>query len=489
MVLLVDRLIEPFLIIAHPDEILMKKLWRLTDYFIPEKLQDLPFKFSKARTLVLFHFFLVITGSIAALAQAVTSIENAYVSLPLLLISGSVSLIYFKLKGNLWLGGNILSAILMFMLAPSVIYTGGLLSDNLVWLILVPLSALLFSDKKSGFFWLGKLLVFTGVVYVLHQQNFISSQANSDTTYFFVSYSFLFIFTFGTVFIFEMGQTMIIQRLREQKRLLKAQKQEITEKNDALEAIEIKLRLTNSELENFAFAASHDLKEPLRMIKMYTQLTQKRLLGHTDKNIPEYMFYVTDGVSRMQTLLDDLLQYSRLGKSKQDDKEVDLNTVLSSVMTNLKVTMSEQNVSVTANSLPSVWSNPTEMSQLFQNLMANAIKFRRKDVAPEIVINAKDQGSDFLFSLKDNGIGIKEEYQEKVFNIFEKLHTRVEYDGSGIGLATCKKIIQAMDGKIWLQSKEGVGTTFFFTIPKLKPIVETGLNLEEFMESKLAPQF
>ena len=446
----------------------MKKLWRFTDYFIPSRLNELDFKFRKARILVLFHFFLLAMCTFMILILYFINIENQYISLPLIFIGTLVSLIYFKKNGNLHLGGNLLSVILMVLVSPSVLFTGGLFSDNLFWLILLPISALLFSDKKSGIFWICVLLVFTSIVYILQQQNIITSQIRSDTTYYFVSYCFLFCFIFGTIYIFEEGQNMVIQRLRDQKRLLKAQKQEISDKNDALEAIEIKLRLTNSELENFAFAASHDLKEPLRMIKMYTQLTQKRLVGHTDKNIPEYMFYVTDGVSRMQTLLDDLLQYSRLGKSKQDDREVDLNTVLSSVMTNLKVTMNEQNVSVTANNLPSVWSNPTEMSQLFQNLMANAIKFRRKDVAPEIVINAKQQGDDFLFSLKDNGIGIKEEYQEKVFNIFEKLHTRVEYEGSGIGLATCKKIIHSMNGKIWLQSKEGIGTTFFFTIPKPK---------------------
>ena len=367
-------------------------------------------------------------------------------------------------------------------LAPSVQETGGVLSDNLLWLIISPLIALLFSNKKSGFFWLCCLLFFSTYLYffendVNHPQN-INQQV--DITYYYISYSFLFLFIFGIVIIFEIGQSLIIKMLNEKKILLEQQKLQISQKNDELELAHSELKLknielevtqakliyTNGELENFASAASHDLKEPLRMIGMYTGLSKKRMLTLQDKPTVEYMGYVTDGVDRMQRLLDDLLQYSRTGKKQEDNKEIDLNAVLFVVISNLVATMKDTHATIVINELPTIKGSTTEMIQLFQNLIANSIKFRKADVIPEIKITATDEGDNYLISLDDNGIGIKKEFHDRVFAIFERLHSRSEFEGSGIGLATCKKIVAGAGGKIWLDSTEGVGTTFYFTFPK-----------------------
>ena len=268
--------------------------------------------------------------------------------------------------------------------------------------------------------------------------------------------------------------------LNEKKILLEQQKLQISQKNDELELAHSELKLknielevtqakliyTNGELENFASAASHDLKEPLRMIGMYTGLSKKRMLTLQDKPTVEYMGYVTDGVDRMQRLLDDLLQYSRTGKKQEDNKEIDLNAVLFVVISNLVATMKDTHATIVINELPTIEGSTTEMIQLFQNLIANSIKFRKADVIPEIKITATDEGDNYLISLDDNGIGIKKEFHDRVFAIFERLHSRSEFEGSGIGLATCKKIVAGAGGKIWLDSTEGVGTTFYFTFPK-----------------------
>jgi len=168
----------------------------------------------------------------------------------------------------------------------------------------------------------------------------------------------------------------------------------------------------------------------------------------------------------MQRLLDDLLNYSRLGRGKYKQKMVALDDVLFVVINNLMVTMNETQTAVCANPLPSIRTSSTEMTQLFQNLISNAIKFRKDNVIPRIKIRAKEEGKNFLFEVRDNGIGIAKENQQKVFALFERIHSTNEFEGTGIGLATCEKIVKNMGGKIWLESELGVGTTFFFTIPK-----------------------
>jgi signal transduction histidine kinase len=434
-------------------------------YILPNDLQSDPYLHRKAKVLAYINLFLTLLALFFVVATMTIMPDNKDVPTIQGVFLGVFLLLIFKKKGSLVLSGNLLAASYTLVVAPSVYVTGGLFSDNLLWLIVTPLIALLFANKSSGLFWLFGLMVFT-VVLFKGEGNTTNAIFFNSKLYYLLSYSLLFLAIFFTVLIFENGQWLIIKMLNEQKNVLKEQKQEIARKNKELEAIEEKLKETNSELENFAFAASHDLKEPLRMIGMYTQLTRKRLKGNIDPSAIEFMGYVTDGVSRMQILLDDLLLYSRLGKKEDDVKDVDLNNVLFVVIHNLMATMKDTEASIIANKLPIIRGSSTEMIQLFQNLIANSIKFRKKDVSPEIRVLLEDTADAYQLCFEDNGIGIKKEYHEKVFNIFERLHTRNDYEGSGIGLATVKKIVHNSGGRIWLSSTEGVGTSFYFTIPK-----------------------
>lgn len=222
---------------------------------------------------------------------------------------------------------------------------------------------------------------------------------------------------------------------------------------------------SNSELEQFAYIASHDLQEPLRMIGSYSQLLTRRYKGQLDAKADQYISYITEGVERMQTLIMDLLQYSRTATNKEDLKPVDLNTVMEEVLTDLKVAVEGSHAQIKAGSLPTLKASHTQLRQLFQNLIGNAIKFRGNE-APVIEVRANEEVEQWLFSIKDNGIGIDPEFSERIFMIFQRLNDRDQYPGTGIGLAVCKKIVERHGGKIWIESEAGKGSDFLFTIPK-----------------------
>jgi light-regulated signal transduction histidine kinase (bacteriophytochrome) len=203
------------------------------------------------------------------------------------------------------------------------------------------------------------------------------------------------------------------------------------------------------------------------MMTMYTQLIERNLKNMMDAKTTEYISYVVDGGKRMQQLLDNLLAYSLLGQQTQDAMEVDLNFKLEQVIQNLTVSIQETDAKIRFSNMPTVTASATEMTQLFQNIIANALKFRKPNTNPLIEIDCKDNGAEYVFTITDNGIGIKKEDQERVFQLFTRIYTH-KYEGTGIGLATCKKILSKLKGKIWVSSTEGVGTTFHFTIPKLR---------------------
>ncbi len=446
----------------------MQKLTLLYDTFIPEKLKDDPFVFRKAKVLTNVIVFLTLTGCVLQTLILLFNPDNPIVIYPDI-IAGIILLFLFKKTGNSILVSNLVALLWVLPLMYVIPETKGLYSDNVLWLFLAPLSVLLFANRKYGILWLCILLGYIYYLYLYHSnEHVISFTSGDEPKYYLISYAFLFIAIFFVVVIFETGQVMTIQLLTKQKAILEEQKQEIARKNAELCAIQEQLRETNQELENFAFAASHDLKEPLRMIGMYTQLTRKRIDKHLDGSTREFMGFVTDGVGRMQSLLDSLLDYSRLGKNQDDLRDVNLNDTVFMVIHNLTLRMRETQAEVITNPLPTIQASSFEMVQLFQNLIANSIKFRRADVKPTIEIKVSETPTgDFIFTVKDNGIGIPAQHQDRIFNIFERLHTRVDYEGSGIGLATCKKIVNSSGGKIWLESTEGVGTTFHFTLPKV----------------------
>jgi len=225
------------------------------------------------------------------------------------------------------------------------------------------------------------------------------------------------------------------------------------------------LARSNAELQQFAYVASHDLQEPLRMVTSYLQLLQRRYQGKLDADADDFIHYAVDGAARMQTLIRDLLTYSRVGTRGGAFELTSCNAAVEHALANLKVAIEESEATVTYGDLPQVNADPTQLTQLFQNLISNAIKFR-STTSVHVRIEAIHQGDMWQFSVQDNGIGLDPQYADRIFVIFQRLNNRADYPGTGIGLAVCKKIVDRHGGKIWLQSEPGKGATFYFTLPE-----------------------
>ena len=223
------------------------------------------------------------------------------------------------------------------------------------------------------------------------------------------------------------------------------------------------LQLSNSELKRFAYISSHDLKTPLRMIVSFSQLLQKRYMDKLDQEANDYMDYIVKGAYEMNELIDALLEFLRIDKIKLY-KEIDLRNVLKIVLNNLNYEIKKTQAEITSDELPVIIADKSQMISLFQNLIFNAIKFHDKE-PPRIHISSEVNKDEYIFSVKDNGIGIDPKYFNRIFIIFQRLHKKSDYEGTGIGLSICKKIIELHNGKIWVESIPGKGSIFYFSIP------------------------
>lgn len=228
------------------------------------------------------------------------------------------------------------------------------------------------------------------------------------------------------------------------------------------------LRESNEELRQFAHVASHDLQEPLRMVTSYMQLIEQRYADKLDNDAREFIEFAINGATRMKQLIDDLLFYSRVSQNHVTFRLIDIADVLAEIIKTLSLTIEQTKASITHDDLPQIMGEPILITQLLQNLISNAIKFRGNQ-PPLIHIAVQREGEQWHFSVRDNGIGISEEFTERVFTIFQRLHTEDEYPGTGIGLAICKKVVEKHNGNIWLESKPGIGTTVHFMLPVRRP--------------------
>ena len=267
-------------------------------------------------------------------------------------------------------------------------------------------------------------------------------------------------------------QNRMNQVLEEKNAILNQKSEEIQIKNKQLEH-------SNEDLAQFAYVASHDLKEPLRMINSYTSLLERRYNDKFDDTGKEFMHYITDACKRMQTLLDDLLDFSRAGSQAAPTEFVSVSNVMVYVEANLRHRLQTLNATLVVKdeTLPAVKAHRTQLLQLLQNLVSNGVKFKgERD--PKVIVGCVKEKDQYVISVKDNGIGISKENLEKVFEMFRRLHTREEYEGTGIGLATCKRIVTSWGGDIWVESVEGEGSTFSFSVPLSMAQFETAAELE-----------
>jgi two-component system, chemotaxis family, sensor kinase Cph1 len=224
------------------------------------------------------------------------------------------------------------------------------------------------------------------------------------------------------------------------------------------------LKRSNEELERFAYIASHDLQEPLRMIALYLQLLEQRYQDLLDQDAREFIGFAVDGAARMKTMIGDILAYSRVKTDERNFVSFSSEDTLKTALENMQVKIAESQANVRYENLPHITGNENQFVQLFQNLVSNAIKFRSEQ-PPEIHVSASRHNHEWLFAVRDNGIGIEEQYLERIFVMFKRLHTKEKYPGTGIGLAVCRKVIEHHRGRIWAESKLGEGTTFYFTVP------------------------
>jgi len=252
---------------------------------------------------------------------------------------------------------------------------------------------------------------------------------------------------------------LAIEDITERKRVEKELKQ-AEELKQAIEALEV----SNRDLEQFAYVASHDLQEPLRMVASFTQLLAKRYQGKLDKDADEFIAYIVAGAERMQALINDLLTYSRVDTRGESFGPIDSEAAFDQAIANLRVAIEEGEAVITHDPLPPLIADNSQIVQLFQNLLGNAIKFHGKE-PPRVHVSARQENNEWVFSFRDNGIGIAPEYFDRVFVIFQRLHGREEYPGTGTGLAICKRIVERHGGRIWVESELNKGSTFYFAIP------------------------
>ncbi len=239
----------------------------------------------------------------------------------------------------------------------------------------------------------------------------------------------------------------------------------VKERTSELEQRTLELQKSNADLSQFAYVASHDLQEPLRMVASYVGLLARRYRNKLDETADSYIQFAVDGASRMQVLINDLLVYSRAGTQAMQKESIESEIIVRQALANLSLAISESSALVQVNDLPTVEADAVKLTQVMQNLVANSLKFRKPEVPLQISVAATKVGPEWMFSVKDNGIGFDTRYTDKIFQIFQRLHEVGRYSGTGIGLAICKRIIEHHGGRVWADSEPGVGSTFFFTLP------------------------
>jgi signal transduction histidine kinase len=452
---------------------------KFDDIFIHPKHHDTGLLRGKARVITFIHL-MILAFALVVFVLDFTFLAQKGLHWIIGLMSSVLFIFSFKKWGNFNLSANLIALGCALTNAGGLFKSGYLNSDDFHWLMISPMFAALFGNGRSTILW---LLVFIGTSFILYNQQLSFPQVNTmlyPPLHYLVSYNLLTVAFTSAIYLYKRGEDRIFNIQQKQNELLTLQKHELHQKTNELKKMQELLTRSNNELASFAFSAGHDLKEPLRMISAYTSLLKRKLKPHLTEDTEEFMGYVTRGSVQMSNLLDDLLEFSKIGRGKDKFAMIDLDDVLYYVKNNLKLVIEESGAIITQpQELPKVYARYSEMVQLFQNLISNALKFRKKDTETLIEINVLAEENIYQISVKDNGIGIAKEFHSKVFVPFERFHARNAYEGSGLGMAICHKIIENSSGEIWLESEENIGTTFFFTLPtqfteEVLEVVESG---------------
>ncbi len=451
----------------------MNKFLKILDWFIPKELRSESLETETKSRIFISILLICIWGVLCSkLTEILFNIPNPFpVGFVLVLFLIQIP-IFTKFK-NLFLSANILLFCLAISLGYTTYISGGMYSENLLFLALVPIIAFLLMGSSTGFAWLFLLIVFHAWLYKLElEYKSFFQEAIFEADYYYISLLFYFIILGLIIWCIAKIQTNTLNELTKQKSLLNEQKIKLESYANQLEASQKKILRSNSALEEFAYAASHDLKQPLRNITSFSKLLERNLKKRDvlDEASLEFLNFIQDGGKNMDSLITDLMNYSKISSSSGEKRiPVNLNDILEKVKFNLQVTIQENNVSIVVEELPkTIMGIDVKLLQLFQNLISNAIKFKRPNVKPWIVVKSQEFENHWRFSVTDNGIGVGNEYQKQIFNLFYKLHNKETFEGSGIGLSTCKAIVDQHDGKIWVESEKDYGSTFFFTISKTK---------------------
>lgn len=427
---------------------------------------------TKAKVLLYILLFTLICN-ICLLINAKIGLLNSSFPFWTLIVGTIGLLVIFRFTDSLTITTNLFLAIFATLLAITSLKSGGVYSLDNFLLYIIPLSAYVLSEVRSAAFWLIVVNIWSFYLFTLagspeQIQLFREQTIDFPPAYYFTFCLVSTIASFMFLSIFYYENQNLIEKLEANQEALELKNNAYAQQTKQLEKVQERLKFSNRELEQYAYVTSHDLKQPIRTINGFANLLKRDLVKKEvlDDENTEYLNLIIKSSNNMQQLVTDLLAYAKLSAEEEVlFQELPLDDVLDNVLTNLQNQINSNKVTIERTQLPTLKVLPVKIHQVFQNIISNAIKFKKKQVPLTLKIRSQLKGAYWEFSIEDNGIGIEQKHQENIFALFRKLHSETEYSGSGIGLSTCQRIIQMHKGDIWVESEKGIGTKFIFTLP------------------------
>ncbi len=451
------------------------KLSHILDRFIPFPEEKEAGKLFLARRFVGAILLIILMSLIVCFLQLVVGFEEEFPVATSIAILFGILFLYKKSDSVRW-AGNLTLLFFFGCILWQIFNAGGIATPHFRWMMILPMFSLLFIDLLSTLFWgFAVLLINIFVYFHLGDGHLENKEVIFNADYYLIDNTLFIATGLSLIYIYYKALELLNRELEAKNISLIAKTEEIEKQKKKLEQTQQELMVSYKDLESYAYVVSHDLKAPLRGINSFSKLLERHLInkGDLDDNTREFLGYIMGNSEHMGKLIGDILEYSRIGKDNHYEFiKTDLNVVLTKVEYGLASMIDKYDVIIEKEELPKVEILSTLMGQVFQNLISNAIKFRKKDVQLKVKIGVDDMGHEYLFHVTDNGIGIDEQFHDAIFEPFRKLHNNADYDGSGIGLATCMKILVKHRGSIWVESEEGIGTSFYFTLPKKQTLPE-----------------